>query len=103
MERDKRAHARVPARVKVTFERGGATTEARSRDLSLGGMFLEGEHALSFGDELQLTLHLPALSAPVTVRATVRWVKPDGVGLAFGALRAAETWAINALLAEHPR
>lgn len=103
MERDKRAHVRVPARLKVLLCFDDVRIEARSRDLSLGGMFIEGPHDLPFGAEVVLELHLPALAQPATVRATVRWVKPDGFGVAFGALRAAETWAINALIAENAR
>lgn len=103
MERDKRAHVRVPARVKLSFEHAGAQVEACSRDLSLGGMFIEGAPEIPFGAELTLALHLPALPQPARVHATVRWVKSDGVGVAFGALRAAETWALNALIAEHSR
>jgi hypothetical protein len=33
----------------------------------------------------------------------VRWVKSDGMGVSFGALRAAETWAMNAMIAEYAR
>ncbi len=103
MEREKRAHVRVPARLKVFYAQDGARVEARSRDLSLGGMFIECARPLPFGAEHDFELHLPALAQPVTVRATVRWVKSDGMGVSFGALRAAETWAMNAMIAEYAR
>lgn len=101
MESEKRAHARIPARIRVSYEVNGARVDARSRDLSLGGMFIECERALPFGTELDLVVQLPALDGPVVLRAVVRWVKADGMGVSFGALRAAETWALNELVARY--
>lgn len=103
MASEKRAHERVPARLRVVYEHDGARTEVRSRDLSLGGMFLETARPLPFGTELRVELSLPALANPAVIRGVVRWVKSDGMGLAFGPLRAAETWAINQLVAERAR
>lgn len=98
MESEKRAHVRVQTRIRVIYEVDGVAVEARSQDISLGGMYIDTVRTLPFGTTLSIQLNLPALPAPVTVRAVVRWVKADGMGVAFGALRAAETWAINALV-----
>lgn len=103
VESEKRAHLRVPARIKVVYELDGDVVEARSQDLSLGGMFIETSRPLPIGATLAVQLSLPALSAPATVQTVVRWVKSDGMGVAFGALRAAETWAINELTSAHGR
>lgn len=100
---EKRAHIRVPTRLRVVYEHGGARVEARSRDLSLGGMFIEGVRALPFGTELVVEVSLPALEHPAAIHCVVRWVKSDGMGIAFGPLRAAETWAINQLVADLTR
>lgn len=103
MGAEKRAHIRVPTRLRVVYEHGGARIEARSRDLSLGGMFVEDVPPLPFGTELVVRVTLPALDRPAELRCVVRWVKSDGMGLAFGPLRAAETWAINQLVADYTR
>ncbi len=71
----------------------------RSRDLSLGGMFLESADLLPYGTQFTAAVELPALEAPALIRCTVRWAAGPGMGVAFGALRAAETWAINQLAA----
>lgn len=103
MGADKRAHIRVPTRLRVVYTHGSVRVEARSRDLSLGGMFVEGVRAPPFGTELDVELSLPALARPAVIRCVVRWVKSDGMGLAFGPLRAAETWAINQVVADAAR
>lgn len=77
--------------------------EGRSRDLSLGGMFVETAQTLPYGSEVEVVVHLPALERPTTIRCTVRWVIAAGMGLQFGALRVAETWAINLLARQFQR
>jgi len=103
VEAEKRAHLRVPVRLRVVIEHDGARTELRCRDLSLGGMFVECARTLPFGTEVTAEVSLPALPRPAAIRCVVRWVKTDGMGLAFGSLRAAETWAINEVVADRSR
>ncbi len=103
MSIEKRAHTRFPARVRVVLEHAGVRTEAFSRDLSLGGMFVETASPFPYGAEVVAEVHLPALVRPSPIRCTVRWVIAAGVGVQFGALRVAETWAINLLAAQHQR
>lgn len=103
MSSEKRAHTRFPARVRVVLEHAGVRSEVFSRDLSLGGMFVETALSLPYGTEVVAEVYLPALVRPPRVPCTVRWVIPSGVGLQFGALRVAETWAINLLAAQHQR
>lgn len=95
---NKREHERYPARIRVAFTRNGKTIEALSRDISLGGMFVETGDALAFGTQLELLLVLPSLPEPTAVPATVRWSGSTGMGVAFGTLRAQQTWAINQLI-----
>lgn len=98
MGSEKRAHVRFPVRLKAAFEVGGQRVECRTRDLSLGGMFLDtAAVSLPFGTELTVLLTLPLLVEPAPVRCVVRWVVRDGMGVSFLSLRAAETWAVNQL------
>ncbi|MBI5518083.1 MAG: PilZ domain-containing protein [Deltaproteobacteria bacterium] len=96
---EKRAHVRFEARLRVELEIEGATLTAYTRDLSLGGMFLQVPRGfpVTFGQALTARVYFPALAAPAPVRCVVRWSTATGVGVAFEVLRAAETWAINQL------
>lgn len=66
-------------------------------------MFVETERPLPYGTELEVVVYLPALEQPASVKCTVRWVIAAGMGLQFGPLRVAETWAINLLAKQSQR
>lgn len=95
---NKRQYERYPVSVRVSFLSGEQTIDALSRDLSLGGMFVDTGDALPYGTQFELTLVLPALPTPTALPATVRWSGPTGMGVQFGTLRAQQTWAINQLI-----
>lgn len=95
---EKRQHERTPAVLPVSFELGGERIEARSRDISLGGMFITTERQIPYGTQLKVSVALPHLPEPAALDCTVRWSDPDGLGVQFGTLRGRETWAINQLL-----
>jgi len=94
---NKRRHERYPAVLDVAFDQTGGRVAARSRDVSLGGMFIETDRALPYGTRFHLEVRLPALDVPVLIEATVRWSGTTGMGVQWGTLRAKETWAINQL------
>lgn len=98
MRVDKRRYERYPISVEVKFQHGEETVVARSRDISLGGMFVVTDRPLPIGTRCTLEVHLPPLPSPALIEATVRWTGPDGMGVQFGTLRARETWAINQLV-----
>jgi type IV pilus assembly protein PilZ len=96
---DKRVHPRVPISADVTCEeKAGAVIHGRSRDISIGGMFIESETPVSFGMELIIILRLPSTKADSRLPGTVRWLAPGGFGVQFGNLGARETHAISELL-----
>ena len=94
---NKRKFERFPVALAVTFEWQGAGVQAQSRDISLGGMFIECSTLVPYGAEFTLNVQLPALADVAAIPCTVRWSGGAGMGLQFGALRARETWAINQL------
>jgi hypothetical protein len=95
---DKRQYERHPVSIDVSVLHGEQRFEARSRDISLGGMFILTDRPLPYGTACKIELLLPALPTPAVIEATVRWSGEDGMGVQFGALRARETWAINQLI-----
>jgi type IV pilus assembly protein PilZ len=94
---DLRRYARVPLTVDVQFSKKGSTDllPGKSRDLSLGGMFIETYAPLAFKSELVVHVHLPGEKGPFTLPAVVRWTSAEGMGVQFGNLGARETYAIT--------
>jgi len=96
---DKRLHTRVPIDVTVVCE--GPTVkpfEARGKDISVGGMFLQSSELPAFGTELSIVGRLPGAKKDVTLPAVVRWTKPGGFGVQFGLLGALETHLLSELM-----
>lgn len=98
MSVEKRQHERQAAVLAVSFELAGERIEVRTRDISLGGMFLMTDRVVPYGTAVKFTIALPHLAEPATVDGVIRWIDPDGLGVQFGTLRVRETWAINQLL-----
>jgi hypothetical protein len=95
---DKRVHPRTPVAVDVTCEvSGGASVFGLSKDISVGGMFIESDAQLTFGTQVTIVLRLPNTKADLRLPGVVRWLKPGGFGVQFGLLGARETHAISEL------
>ena len=54
---------------------------------------------MPFGEPLRLYLLLPGMKVETRVAGIVRWTKPEGLGIQFGAMGARETYALTELLA----
>ncbi len=100
MSNGRRVHERYDRRLKVDVIHGDGEIETVTRNVSLGGMYLITEAALPYGTPVKLRFYLPALREDVTIEATVRWQKDDGLGMQFGSLRAREVWGLNQLFKE---
>jgi hypothetical protein len=92
-----RRYNRVPLSVPVEFSEKGKEGRQRgqSKDLSIGGMFIETARPLAFRAELVVHLSLPGQNAPFALRGVVRWTGAGGMGIQFGLLGARETHAIT--------
>jgi hypothetical protein len=96
---DKRTHQRIPFNAPLQYRLGdGSALGGNSRDISLGGMFIEAPSSPAFGVEVTVVITLPGEKLPVSLPAVVRWSKPDGFGVQFGLLGARETHAITQLI-----
>ncbi len=96
---EKRRTDRVPIDLPVHFASKGSLDKVPgvSRDISLGGMFIETAFAAPFGAAILVGLTLPGQQAPVLLSGTVRWTSASGMGVQFGLLGARETYAITEL------
>jgi hypothetical protein len=96
---DKRSHPRVPLSVDITCEvKGAPQIVGRSKDISVGGIYIESEAAVTFGTEVSIVLRLPNTKADARLPGIIRWIKPGGFGVQFGLIGARETHAISELL-----
>ena len=98
-----RRYQRAPLDVAVEFSPRGAEAgegrhPGRSKDISLGGMFVTTNEPLAFGTELVVHILLPGQKAPFALPGVVRWSRAgDGMGVQFGLMGARETHAITEL------
>jgi hypothetical protein len=95
---EKREHPRRSIESEVAFQVGdGPRTEARCRDVSLGGAYVETPAPLPYGAAVRVHLRLPGMGE-VIIESIVRWSKPGGMGVQFGRMGARETHALTLLL-----
>jgi hypothetical protein len=98
---DKRSHPRVPIDTIFSCEpKGGTPFQAKGKDVSVGGMYLESATSPAFGTELTIVGLLPGAKKALRLPAVVRWVKPGGFGVQFGLLGALETHVLSELMKE---
>jgi len=97
--REKREHQRKPLDLEVECRIGDGTVfHGRSRDLSVGGMYIVAAQQPPFGSPVSITLVLGG-GMVLVVPGTARWSKTDGFGVQFGLLGAKETHAIARIMA----
>jgi type IV pilus assembly protein PilZ len=65
-----------------------------TKDLGIGGAFIETAELLPFGTNVVIVGRLPGTTAELRLPGIVRWQKADGIGIQFGALGPRETHAI---------
>jgi uncharacterized protein (TIGR02266 family) len=85
--------------VEVMYE--GKKQTSQTRNISLGGLYLDSLTSLPIGTTVQLKFTLPTQPEPVEVAGDVRWVVKKGtsdaagIGIRFQGLRAKDVWALN--------
>jgi len=96
----RRSDRRYERRVAIDVIHDGAAFSAYTRNISLGGVFIETESSLPFGAKLSLKFRIPTQTEVVEVDGQVRWVETEdghvrGIGIRFDGLRARDVWALN--------
>ncbi len=99
MPYERRQHIRKRVDLPTSIELGGETIQAHVSDMSPGGAFIDTDQSPPFGAVVQMDIQFP--TGNVQLSATVRWSKPGGFGVQFGALGAKATYTITEFLADH--
>ncbi|MFH2009951.1 MAG: PilZ domain-containing protein [bacterium] len=98
----RRAQQRFDIEIPVELTIEGRVLTTTTRNISLGGLFLNLTEPVPFGSTVGLKFELPDLDHPVEVEGHVRWVQPDvGLGVQFAGVRAKVVWALQRLIADH--
>ena len=96
----RRSDRRYERRVAIDVIHDGAAFSSHTRNISLGGVFIETETSLPFGARVSLKFRIPTQAEVVEVEGQVRWLELEdghvrGIGIRFDGLRARDVWALN--------
>jgi uncharacterized protein (TIGR02266 family) len=101
VEHFRRTDPRYDRRVDVEILVDGKEIHTVSRNLSLGGMFVETDDPLPEQTSIQVRFKVPTQPEVIDVTGEVRWIersqpgRPGGMGIRFHGLRARDVWALN--------
>ncbi len=103
----RRSDRRYDRRVPIDVVHDGVPIAAVTRNISLGGIFIESEVGLPFGARVALKFRIPTQSEPIEVDGQVRWQEVEdgavrGIGIRFEGLRARDVWALNKFFESAP-
>jgi uncharacterized protein (TIGR02266 family) len=96
----RRSDRRYDRRVAIDIDFDGGSLSSHTRNISLGGVFIDSDRALPFGAKVHLKFRVPMQTDIIEVDGQVRWVEMDdglvkGIGIRFEGLRARDVWALN--------
>ena len=101
VEHFRRTDPRYDRHVDVDIKAGSKEFNGRTRNLSLGGMYLETNELLAEQSTIEVRFRVPTQPEPIEVTGEVRWVergpgdRKPGLGIRFHGLRARDVWALN--------
>jgi uncharacterized protein (TIGR02266 family) len=97
----RRTDPRYDRRLEVEIVAEGRRQVGHSRNISLGGLFVETTEPLPVQTTIQVRFRVPTQPEPIDVTGEVRWIEkgptgqPAGMGIRFHGLRARDVWALN--------
>jgi uncharacterized protein (TIGR02266 family) len=99
-EQFRRTDPRYDRRLEVELVADGKRQVGYSRNISLGGMFVETAEVLAVQTTIQVRFYVPTQPEPIDVTGEVRWAEKGsgerpGIGIRFQGLRARDVWALN--------
>jgi uncharacterized protein (TIGR02266 family) len=96
----RRTQQRYAIRLPVSLTYEGQEYGGQTRNMSIGGLFVETATKLPFGATIHLRFEIPTLKETIEVDGEIRWVETvegvsKGIGVQFRGLRAKHVWALN--------
>jgi hypothetical protein len=92
---ENRKQQRYDRRLPIEYAKGDAWISSFTRNMSIGGVYIEAEEPLPLGTRVKLRFKVPTQKEPIEVGAQVRWGDPLGFGAQFDGLRARDVWALG--------
>ncbi len=86
---------RFEAELDLEIEWGGAHYQGRSRNISLGGMFILSDIDVAFDDLISIEFQILKPKHKLRLEAKVRWNSQEGFGVAFEALKPVDVGALQ--------
>jgi PilZ domain len=96
--RTKRSSVRLPLELPVIIERDQGQAKGLTRNIGLGGAFIDAAEPLVYDERIRLWLPLHGTEALACLPSVVRWFDPRGFGVQFLELGASEAYALTQLM-----
>ena len=95
MSQTVRSSQRFDVQIDIEITVGDQQHRSKTRNLSLGGAFVDAEVKPAFNSRVMLRFNIPNQREAIQVGGVVRWVDPGGFGVQFDGLRARDVWALG--------
>jgi hypothetical protein len=92
---NQRKQQRYDRRLEVEVVIDGVARTSVTRNISLGGLYLESDTKIPLGVRAQLRFRIPTQKDDIAVGGTVRWTDGTGFGVQFDGLRARDVYALG--------
>jgi len=90
----RRQHFRKPLHMPVRYTNKAGLSSGFIRNISLGGVFIEGRGAFSLGQGLAVTFSPPNFEKTVWITGDVMRVTPEGIGVRFRSMNQVQKTAV---------
>jgi uncharacterized protein (TIGR02266 family) len=90
-----RSTRRYDQRLAIEYTASEDWVSSHTKNLSLGGVFVECDSKMPYGTRLKLRFHVPTQKERIEVSGQIRWVDDSGFGVQFDGLRARDVWALG--------
>lgn len=100
-EHFRRTDPRYDRRIEIDIVADGQSQTVVTRNISLGGVFVETIEPLAPQTKVAVRFRIPNQTDAIEVAGEVRWIEKGapgrlvGMGIRFQGLRAREVWALN--------
>lgn len=95
MSENHRSTRRFDQRLLIEYSTGEEWVSSLTKNLSLGGVFVECATKMPYGTRVKLRFHVPTQKERIEVSGQIRWVDESGFGVQFDGLRARDVWALG--------